>query len=142
MHRVAVLHPFTRFLAEVGAPVEREIRQAGLPWCALEDADNYVPSHGYWKFLACSARAEGIEDLGFRVGEKFGANYIIDVLRGSRSQKVLGFKHDQLSTYGIGKEYTKKEWHHLSRQLLSIHVICITISISTQKHFNGIFRYL
>ena len=50
------------------------MRQAGLPWHALEDADNYVPSHGYWKFLACSARAQGIPDLGFRVGEKFGAD--------------------------------------------------------------------
>ena len=73
VHRVAVLRPFVRLLTDVGAPVERYFRQAGLPWYALEDADNYVPSHGYWKFLACSARAEGILDLGFRVGEKFGA---------------------------------------------------------------------
>ena len=50
------------------------MRQADLPWHALEDANNYVPSHSYWKFLACSARAHGIPDLGFRVGEKFGAD--------------------------------------------------------------------
>jgi AraC-like DNA-binding protein len=74
VHRVAVLRPFTHFLADIGAPVERSMRQAGLPWHALEDANNYVPSHSYWKFLVCSARAEGILDLGFRVGEKFGAD--------------------------------------------------------------------
>ena len=73
VHRVALVLPFTQFLANVGAPVERSFRQACLPWQALQDADNYIPSHGYWKFLACSARAEGIPDLGFRVGEKFGA---------------------------------------------------------------------
>ena len=74
VHRVALLRPFVQLLTDVGAPVERQFRKAGLPWYALEDVDNYIPSHGYWKFLACSARAEGIEDLGFRVAEKFGAD--------------------------------------------------------------------
>jgi len=54
-----------------------------------------------------------------RTGEKFGAGHIIDVLRGSQSQKVIRFKHDQLSTYGIGKEYTKKGWQYFSRQFLA-----------------------
>ncbi len=53
-----------------------------------------------------------------RTGERFGANHIIDVLRGSKSQRVLNFRHSQLSTYGIGKDYTKKQWFHLSRQFL------------------------
>jgi AraC-like DNA-binding protein len=69
-----VLRPFTHFLADIGAPVQRSMHQAGLPWHALEDANNYVPSHSYWKYLVCSARAEGIPDLGFRVGDKFGAD--------------------------------------------------------------------
>lgn len=74
VHRVAVVRPFTRFLADVGAPVERGFRLAGLPWHALENANNYVPSHHFWKFLIHMARSEGILDLGFRVGEKFGAD--------------------------------------------------------------------
>ncbi|MBD2180953.1 DNA helicase RecQ [Aerosakkonema funiforme] len=60
------------------------------------------------KFLSCVARCK----------EKFGMNYIIDVLRGSRSQKVLQNKHNELSTYGIGKDRTADEWKMLARSLL------------------------
>jgi ATP-dependent DNA helicase RecQ len=61
------------------------------------------------KFLSCVKRT----------GESFGAVHVIDVLRGSRSKKVLEFRHDRLSTYGIGTEYSKKVWQHLSQQFLN-----------------------
>ena len=60
------------------------------------------------KFLSCVKRT----------GEIFGAGHVIDVLHGSRAQKVVKHRHDQLSTYGIGLEYSKKQWFHLSRQFL------------------------
>ncbi len=60
------------------------------------------------KFLSCIARCH----------ERFGMNYIIDVLRGSKSQKILERRHDQLSTYGIGKDKTAEEWKNLGRSLL------------------------
>jgi ATP-dependent DNA helicase RecQ len=60
------------------------------------------------KFLSCVKRT----------GEIFGAAHVVDVLRGSKSKKVLKFEHQSLSTYGIGKDLTKKQWFHLSRQLL------------------------
>ena len=60
------------------------------------------------KFLSCVKRT----------GERFGTNHIVDVLRGSQSQKVLKFKHERLSTYGIGREFSPKQWFHLSRQFL------------------------
>ena len=53
-----------------------------------------------------------------RTGEKFGTHHIIDVLRGSNAQKVFKFGHHNVSTYGIGKEYSKKQWFQLSRQFL------------------------
>ncbi|MCX5858250.1 MAG: DNA helicase RecQ [Deltaproteobacteria bacterium] len=53
-----------------------------------------------------------------RTGERFGAGHVIDVLRGSRSQKVLNFGHDRLSTYGIGTMHSVRQWRHLSRQFL------------------------
>ena len=53
-----------------------------------------------------------------RTGEIFGAVHIIDILRGSESQKVFKFGHQNLSTYGIGKEYSKKQWFHMSRQFI------------------------
>lgn len=60
------------------------------------------------KFLSCVKRT----------GERFGAVHIIDVLRGSENKKVLDFGHHNLTTYGIGKEYSKQQWQHLARQFL------------------------
>ena len=53
-----------------------------------------------------------------RTGEFFGAGHIVDVLRGSNSQKVLKFGHEELSTYGIGTVYSAKQWRHIARQLI------------------------
>ncbi|MEG3858483.1 DNA helicase RecQ [Microcoleus sp. herbarium12] len=61
------------------------------------------------KFLSCVARCQ----------EKFGMNHIIDVLRGSKSQKILQYQHNQLSTYGIGKDRSADEWKKLSRSLIN-----------------------
>ncbi len=60
------------------------------------------------KFLSCIARCQ----------ERFGMNHIIDVLRGSKNQKVLQNNHDKLSTYGIGKDKTADAWRILGRALL------------------------
>ena len=60
------------------------------------------------KFLSCVKRT----------GEMFGAAHIIDVLRGSRSQRVVARHHDRLSTHGIGTEFSKEEWRELARQFL------------------------
>ena len=62
------------------------------------------------KFLSCVKRA----------GEKFGAGHITDILLGSANEKVRSWEHNRLSTYGIGKELTKKQWMHIARQLLTM----------------------
>jgi AraC-like DNA-binding protein len=74
LHRIAILRPFVQFLTDVGTPVERGFRQAGLPVYALEDMNNYVPSQRFWAFLANMASNQRIEDLGFRVGYTIGAD--------------------------------------------------------------------
>jgi ATP-dependent DNA helicase RecQ len=51
-----------------------------------------------------------------RTGEVFGYSHIVDVLRGSRSQKVLQRRHEELSTYGIGREYSAAQWRALAQQ--------------------------
>jgi ATP-dependent DNA helicase RecQ len=76
--------------------------------CLAEEeelSDLTIPAQ---KFLSCVKRT----------GEFFGMSHIIDVLRGSRSQKVLQKGHDRLSTYGIGLEFSKNGWQHLARQFL------------------------
>ncbi|MEI7627948.1 MAG: DNA helicase RecQ [Bacteroidota bacterium] len=52
-----------------------------------------------------------------RLNEKFGAGYIIDVLRGSNSEKIRA-EHKQLTVYGIGKDLNKDDWHHYAKELL------------------------
>ncbi len=54
----------------------------------------------------------------YRVGQRFGINHVIEVLRGSKNQRVLDLRHDQLSTYGIGRDKSTDHWSHLLRQLI------------------------
>ncbi|HAA30487.1 MAG TPA: DNA helicase RecQ [Cyanobacteria bacterium UBA8553] len=60
------------------------------------------------KFLSCVARCK----------ERFGMTHIIDVLRGSRKQKIEQNGHHLLSTYGIGKDKSIEAWKMLGRSLL------------------------
>jgi ATP-dependent DNA helicase RecQ len=60
------------------------------------------------KFLSCVARCK----------ERFGMTHIIDVLRGSRKQKIEQYGHHLLSTYGIGKDRSAEAWKMLGRSLL------------------------
>ena len=60
------------------------------------------------KFLSCV----------YRCHQRFGMNHVIDVLRGSNKKRILELNHNQLSTYGIGKERTADEWRMLCRALI------------------------
>jgi ATP-dependent DNA helicase RecQ len=63
------------------------------------------------QFLSCVAR------LAQR-REQFGIGYIIDILRGSQSQRVIDNGHASLSVYGIGKSLGLNEWRALARTLV------------------------
>jgi ATP-dependent DNA helicase RecQ len=62
------------------------------------------------QFLSCIAR------LAQR-GERFGAAYIIEILRGARTERLQSRGHDSLSVYGIGKHRSVEEWRSLARSL-------------------------
>jgi ATP-dependent DNA helicase RecQ len=53
----------------------------------------------------------------YRVGQRFGMGHVIDVLRGSKKERVLQLGHDHLSTHGIGADKSQDYWggllHHL-----------------------------
>jgi ATP-dependent DNA helicase RecQ len=53
-----------------------------------------------------------------RVKERFGANYIIDFLRGSRSEKIWA-DHKALKTYGAGADISKADWQRYLRELIA-----------------------
>ncbi len=59
----------------------------------------------------------------YRTGQSFGMQYVVDVLRGSKEQRILTNAHDQLSVYGIGKNYTKAQWLTIADKLLELGAI-------------------
>ena len=62
--------------------------------------------------------AQKLFSCAAHTGEVFGAAHIIDVLRGSKSRRVLDRKHDKLSSYGTGKETSKDDWRDLLQQFI------------------------
>jgi ATP-dependent DNA helicase RecQ len=60
------------------------------------------------KFLSCVSRTQ----------QRFGMRYIIDILRGANTQKIRELNHNQLSTYGIGRDVSVDEWQRLGRALI------------------------
>ena len=88
----------------------------------VNEEDVTIPAQ---KYMSCILRTK----------ERFGSSYIIDVLMGSRSKRILENHHEALSTWGIGKELSKSHWKELGECLLSAgyveaseehNVLCVT----------------
>jgi ATP-dependent DNA helicase RecQ len=69
--------------------------------------------------------AQKIMSAIYRTKQVYGAGHVIDVLRGSKSAKVLERKHDELSVFGIGKDQPKEHWNTILRQLMNMNFISI-----------------
>ncbi|ASK27336.1 DNA helicase RecQ [Neisseria chenwenguii] len=55
----------------------------------------------------------------YRVGQRFAAGYVVNVLRGKSDDWIRQNRHDTLSTYGIGDNLSDKEWRSVIRQCIS-----------------------
>ena len=55
----------------------------------------------------------------YRTGQRFGANHVIDVLRGASNDRIFSFDHHLLSTFGIGKDIAAEQWRSVFRQLVA-----------------------
>ncbi len=53
----------------------------------------------------------------YRTGQRFGVGHLVDVLRGTASEKARKFGHEQLSVFGIGRDVPQANWQALARQL-------------------------
>ena len=69
----------------------------------------------------------------YRTGQRFGAAHIIDVLRGTLTEKVAKTGHDRLPTFGTGAERRKEDWRSLIRQLVAAEFLHFDV-----KHFGGL----
>ena len=52
-------------------------------------------------------------------GQAFGAGHLIDILRGSSTDRIRQQGHDALSTYGLGADLSEQDWRSVIRQLLA-----------------------
>ena len=59
----------------------------------------------------------------YRTGQRFGVAHLIDVLLGKATPKVEQFSHQQLSTFGIGKDLAQTQWSSVYRQLVAAGLI-------------------
>lgn len=53
-----------------------------------------------------------------RTGESFGAGHLIDILTGARTDKIRERRHDELPTYGVGRDLPKAQWQAVFRQMM------------------------
>ena len=60
-----------------------------------------------------------------RLKERFGTNYVIDFLRGSKSEKIRE-EHKQIKTYGIGADIAKNDWSRYIRELTIMGYLQVT----------------
>lgn len=63
-----------------------------------------------------------------RTGQRFGVAYLTDVLIGKANERITRFKHDKQSTYGIGDEFSKREWLNIFRQLVAQNLLAVDIA--------------
>ena len=76
------------------------------------------------KLLSCIYRCSKTNSLGF------GASHVIKVLRGEVSDKIFEKRHDELPTFGIGRDHTMKYWRRILRQLIAKHYVNVNYQVS------------
>jgi len=62
-----------------------------------------------------------------RTGQRFGVNYLVDVLQGLANERIQTFGHDRVSTFGIGQELDQQAWRHLYRQLIARGLLAVDL---------------
>jgi ATP-dependent DNA helicase RecQ len=77
------------------------------------------------KLLSCIYRCERAS------GYSFGAQHLIDVLRGERTEKVQERGHDTVSTFGKGADMSEAQWRAVLRQLVTLRLVTVD-----HEHYN------
>ncbi|MDW6091495.1 ATP-dependent DNA helicase RecQ [Vibrio rhizosphaerae] len=70
------------------------------------------------KMFDATKEAQKALSCVYRVNQNFGIGYVVEVLRGMQNIRIRENGHDQLSTYGIGRERSHDYWVSIFRQLI------------------------
>jgi ATP-dependent DNA helicase RecQ len=100
-----------------------EIRDEECGHCdsCLDEYQRHEVTVEAQKFLSCV----------YRLNNRFGASYVIDVLRAAKSKRITDFGHDKLSVHGIGKDLSKSDWLSINEKLLSVGYLKIETEYKT-----------
>ena len=66
-----------------------------------------------------SRDAQIIMSAIMRTGQRFGIVQIIDIVTGANTKRIQQYRHDEIKTYGAGKDKPKKYWSFIMNELLS-----------------------
>ncbi len=69
------------------------------------------------RFEATEAVRKALSAI-LRSDECFGGGHVIDILLGNKTDKICAHGHDSLSTFGVGKEFSKSQWQAIFRQMM------------------------
>jgi ATP-dependent DNA helicase RecQ len=64
----------------------------------------------------------------YRTGQRFGIAYLCDVLIGKSNERIRHCRHDQISTFGVGKELNKNQWRLVFQQLIATGLLAVDIA--------------
>ena len=84
-----------------------------------EDCDSCSNCLNEGEVVDKTVDAQKVLSCIYRMNQKFGTGMVVDVLRGSKNKKVLQFHFNDLSTYGIMKEYSADELKTFINTLVS-----------------------
>jgi ATP-dependent DNA helicase RecQ len=103
----------------VGCRRVRLLEYFGEPAAACGNCDNCLEPPAQWDGTrAAQMLMSCIYRIGRTSGVSFGAQHLIDVLRGKATPRVRDYGHEQLSTFGIGADVDELQWRSVVRQLV------------------------
>lgn len=105
---------------DVGCRRVRLLHYFGESSTACGNCDNCLEPPSTWDATEAARKALSCIYRFSQQGMSFGAQHLIDVLRGKRTDKVAQHRHDQLSTFGIGADLDERAWRAVLRQLLAL----------------------
>ena len=80
------------------------------------NCDNCLTPVDTWDATEASRKAMSCV---YRTGQRFGAAYLVDVLRGRDTDRIRRFGHDRIPTWGVGADLGPFEWRSVFRQLVA-----------------------
>jgi ATP-dependent DNA helicase RecQ len=116
----------------IGCRRVRLLDYFGEASAACGNCDNCLEPPAQWDGTrAAQMLLSCIYRIGQASGVSFGAQHLIDVLRGKSTPRVREYGHQRLSTFGIGAELEELQWRALVRQLVMQRLLKVD-----HDHFN------